>query len=304
MHALDAYHDRVDLRALTTFRLVAETGSVSAAAQASHRSQPALSRQLQQLERELGIRLFDREKGKLHLTAAGKTFLDATVDVLTSAEAARSLATSLAAGRLARVRMAAPLTTLTDVVAPFLATLRPDDPLTTVEESNFAAAINGLRTRLDLVVVTSPPPQQLNTRQVAVLPVWAHVNTAHPLAGAAALSLAELSEHRLFMLDGDSRPRRLLEEAFTAAGLAAPEIVDCSNPQVAQALACAGRGVAVVSDDPRFGLKPLHILTSSGHLTLTLHAAWDPNHHAATQIAAMADRLSEFCRARYAPSGD
>jgi DNA-binding transcriptional LysR family regulator len=289
----------MDLRLLRTFRLVAETGSVSAAAEALLVTQPALSRQLQQLERQLGVTLFDRDKGRLRLTAAGQKFLDATVEVLTSAEAARSLAESLAAGRLTRVRMAAPTTTLTDVLAPFLATLQPEDPLITVEESPYADAISGLRSRLDLAVVTAPPPRHLATRQVAVLPVWGYVNRSHPLAGAGEVSIRQLAGHRLVLLDTSARPRRLVDEAFIEAHLAAPELIECSNPQVAQALAAAGRGVAVVSDDPRFGLEQLHIRGRHGRLTLTLHAAWDPHHHAAAELDEVARRLSAFCIERY-----
>jgi DNA-binding transcriptional LysR family regulator len=292
----------VDLRALRTFRLVAETGSVSAAANVLLVSQPALSRQLQQLERQLGVRLFDRDKGKLHLTAAGRVFLEAGVEVLTSAEAALTLAESLAAGRLARVRMAAPTTTLTDVLAPFLATLQPEDPLATVEEAHYAGAVRGLRTRLDLAILTAPPPRHLSRRTIAVLPVWAYVNAGHPLLASGEVTVQQLSDYRLILLDASSRPRRLVDEALIDAGLAPPEVIECSNPRVAQALAAAGRGIAVVSDDPRFGLTPLEIRTSTGRLTLTLHAAWDPRHHAAVELERLCDRLSDFCVDRYGPS--
>lgn len=289
----------MDLRLLATFKLVAETGSVTAAAEASMITQPALSRQLQQLERQLGVRLFDRDKGRLHLTAAGRTFLGATRDVLTAAESARSLAESLAAGRLARVRVAAPTTTLTDVLAPFLATLRASDPVITVEEANHIDAIAGLGTRLDLAIVTSPPPRHLSRRRIAVLPVWAYVGDSHPLAGLDEVPIESVAEHRLILLDPKFRPRQLIEEALVEAGLPSPEILECTNPQVAQALAAAGLGVAVVSDDPRFDLSPAHIRTRTGRLTLTLHAAWDPKHHAASELAQLAGRLGDFCAARY-----
>ena len=94
--------------------------------------------------------------------------------------------------------------------------------------------------------------------------------------------------------------RLLLDEGLVAAGVAAPELLECSNPQVAQALAAAGRGVAVLSDDPRFDLVPLRIRTADGDLTLTLHAAWDGRHHAAGELARLADRLAAFCEQRYA----
>lgn len=309
IHAQNAYDRRVDLRSLRTFQTVAATGSVSAAAGILRVSQPALSRQIQALERELGLALFLRRKRRLELTAAGRTFLEAAAGVLASAEAAGTLAAALAAGRISTVRMAAPTTTLTDVLAPFLAELRPEDPLITVEEASYAAAVESLRTGLDLAVLTAPPPRGLSAHRVAVLPVWAYVAATHPWAQRAEVSVAELAEQRLIVLDPTAGARRLLDEALLEEGLAEQrpaeqgpaggDVIECRNPQVAQALAAAGRGVAVLSDDPRFGLHPLGIRTARGPLTLTLHAGWDPQHHAAPQLEQLAVRLREFCAARY-----
>jgi DNA-binding transcriptional LysR family regulator len=294
----------VDLRLLTTFSTVAELGSVSAAAEALHVTQPALSRQLQQLERQVGVALFHRHHRRLSLTAAGHTFLTAARDVLTSAEAARSLAEALAAGRLERVRAAAPTTTLTDVVAPFLATLGPQDPLITVQEAHSAQAVDGLHDHLDLAVLTIPPPRHLASATVADLPVWAYVRAGHPYAGRDAVPVAELADQRLLVLDPGSRPRALLDEALLRGAIAPRDVVECSNPQVAQALAAAGRGVAVVSDDPRFDLERTLVLDPAGApLTLRLVAAWDPQHHAAAELAAIAGRLAAFCAERYPGRG-
>ncbi|KRB80480.1 hypothetical protein ASE01_03185 [Nocardioides sp. Root190] len=293
----------MDLRLLTTFSTVADLGSVSAAAAALHVTQPALSRQVQQLERQVGVSLFHRHHRRLSLTAAGHTFLAAARDVLTSSEAARSLAEALAAGRLERVRAAAPTTTLTDVVAPFLATLGPEDPLITVQEAHSAQAVDGLLDHLDLAVLTIPPPRHLASATVAELPVWAYVHADHPYAGRDAVPVAELADQRLLVLDPGSRPRTLLDEALLRATIAPREVAECSNPQVAQALAAARRGVAVVSDDPRFDLERALVLDASGTpLSLRLVAAWDPQHHAATELAAIAARLAGFCAERYPPS--
>ncbi len=289
----------MDLRLLSTFRSVAELGSVSAASRRTLVGQPALTRQLQQLERQVGLVLFAREGGRLALTPAGARFLEASVGVLEAAETARSLARSLAAGRLDRVRVAAPTTTLTDVLAPFLATLAPDDPLITVEEEHHVEAVRGLRARYDLALVTVPPPDGLCSQRIAVLPVWAHVAPGSALADQGEVAVAELAAHRLLVLDPSARSRRLLDESLVEAGVAATELLECSNPQVAQALAAAGRGVAVLSDDPRFDLVPLRVRTRGGHLTLTLHAAWDARHHAADELARLAQQLSEFCAQRY-----
>src|SRR5690349_6075767 len=91
-----------------------------------------MSRQVHQLERQLGIELFVRDGGPFRLSAAGSEFLPVAQRLLAQAEAAWETARVIAAGRLQRLTIAAPGTTLTDVVAPFLATLTSDDPMPAV----------------------------------------------------------------------------------------------------------------------------------------------------------------------------
>jgi len=64
-----------DLRLLRHARALAEEGSFARAARTLHLTQPALSRSIQELERRTGIRLFDRNKGRVDLTALGEVFL-------------------------------------------------------------------------------------------------------------------------------------------------------------------------------------------------------------------------------------
>ena len=65
----------MELRHLRYFVSVAEQGSVSKAAQQVHVSQPALSRQIRDLEAELGVQLFDRVGRGIELTAEGHDLL-------------------------------------------------------------------------------------------------------------------------------------------------------------------------------------------------------------------------------------
>src|SRR5882757_9925691 len=65
----------MDLRHLRTFVTVAELGTVSKAALYLHIAQPALSRQISDLERELGLTLFDRVGRRLFLTGVGEQLL-------------------------------------------------------------------------------------------------------------------------------------------------------------------------------------------------------------------------------------
>jgi DNA-binding transcriptional LysR family regulator len=288
----------MELRTLGYFVAVARSESVSAAAARVHVTQPAISRQLRQLEAELGVDLFVRSAGRLRISAAGREFLPHAEAVLRRADIARDAARSYAAGRLERLTIAAPTTTLTDVIAPFLATLGADDPMPTVLESDPHEAYAALRRGADLAIVTEQPAPTLASAPVAVLPVWAYVPQSHPWDGPS-VDLADLVAEDLLVLTRGYRPRQILDSAVERAGLVPGEAVECSNPQVAQALAAAGRGVAVVTDDPRFDLRGLEIEGRDGPLRIELFAAWEPAHHAAGTLAELAGRLQDFCVQRY-----
>jgi LysR family hca operon transcriptional activator len=87
----------MELRHLRYFVAVAEAGSLTVAAvQRLHTSQPSLSRQMQDLERELGAQLLTRRARGIELTPAGRSFLDHARLVLSQVEAASEAARRIA----------------------------------------------------------------------------------------------------------------------------------------------------------------------------------------------------------------
>src|SRR4029078_5154821 len=89
MYAWQAYRGRMELRHLRYFIAVAEEGSFLTAAQRRlNTSQPSLSRQIRDLEAEVGVKLLERQSRGVTLTAAGKVFLDHARLALLQVEAA------------------------------------------------------------------------------------------------------------------------------------------------------------------------------------------------------------------------
>lgn len=289
----------MDLRLLRYFVAVADAGSATRAANILHVTQPVLSRQLRQLERELGVELFEREGRGLRLTRAGADFLPHARDLLHRAERLERTASELAGGHLRGVHLAVPTTT--DVLAPFLATLGPDDPVPHVRELDPLGATVALGAGADLAILTRPPDRGLVSRPLAVLPLWALVRSDDSWAGRAEIDVWELVDRSLVLLTEEFRPRTLLDAAVEAAGVRYDRVLECGNAQVAQALAAAGRGIAVVSDDPRFDLVPLRIRGPLGPVHISLYAVWDPRHHASVALGALAERIADFCVQRYGP---
>src|SRR5438270_4992915 len=88
----------MELRHLRYFIAVADEENVSRAAAKLHVSQPGISRQIRDLEDEIGFQLFERSAKSLKLTAAGKTFLTEARAVLSRADEAVKKARSVAGG--------------------------------------------------------------------------------------------------------------------------------------------------------------------------------------------------------------
>src|SRR5436309_2621368 len=86
----------MELRHLRYFVAVAEAGSLTVAAQNLHTSQPSLSRQIRDLEDEIGVQPLGRSARRIELTAGGRAFLDHARAVLTQAEAGAEAARRVA----------------------------------------------------------------------------------------------------------------------------------------------------------------------------------------------------------------
>lgn len=292
----------MQLRHVRYFVATADAGSVSAAAARVHVTQPALSRQLRQLEQDLGVALFDRAAGRLTLSRTGRALLPAARQLLAAADGLQDRARFHAHGALERVTIAAPTVTLTDVVSPFVATMAADDPVVDVVAGDGRTTAEMLRSGADLAIGTDRPPAPLGSRALAVLPVWAYVPADDPWAGRERVPLAELLERPLVGVPPAFTARQSLDTAVAATGASYAAFVEAANGTIAQALAASGRGVAVVSDDPRFDLLPVAVDLGDDLLSVRLVAAWDPRSAAAASLERLARRLGAWVVERYGPA--
>src|SRR6266446_5649965 len=106
---------------LAAFLAVAGEGTFTAASAALHKSQPALSKLVRNLEDELGLQLFDREQYRATLTDAGRLFHDRAASVIESSEALKTFGKQLAGKIEPIVRLAVEAVT---PLAPVMQILR------------------------------------------------------------------------------------------------------------------------------------------------------------------------------------
>jgi len=295
----------MELRLLRYFLAVVDEGSVSRAALVVRVAQPSLSRQLRQLEVAVGVALFERVPRGLRLTPAGAVFLPIARDLVTRADVAAATMTGLRDRRAVPITLVAPETTVADVIAPFLAARSRETAVVNVREALPTAVFEEVRAgTADMGVSSGSAPGALAVRPLAAFPLWAYVPGEHRWAGRSRVTVRELIREPLVVLGPQHGTRRLLDAAVAAAGGRYVTAMETNVPQVAQALAAGGRGVAVVSDDARYGLHGLAIQTVAGPLRIPLFAAWDPLHYAADAIEQLVAVLADYAAERYAHTTD
>lgn len=290
----------MDLRMLRNFLAIVDCGSVTAASKQLFLAQPSLSRQLRRFETTLGVQLFSRMDRRLVLTTAGRQFVPIARDLVARAAQAETMAAAIAAGTSPDLVVAAPTTTINDIVAPFIATGGRVSVANVIETQ--PAEVYGAITRgdADFGLGTSVPMRSLHAEVLIRVEVWAQMPDGHELAAAEAVDLLDLVRHPLVHLDSGHAVRRAFDAAAAERGLTYDTLAQTRAPRLGQALAAAGRGVCVTSDDPRYGLSKARLLVDGEPLTVTLYAAWDQEHYASADIEQTIGDLRTFTVARYA----
>jgi len=237
----------MELRHLRYFTAVAEALNFSRAAARLHVTQPALSRQIRDLEAELGCRLLRRgANARTELTSEGRHFLAGAQELLAAAD---KLTKSVRAHG-ARLQLGHYGVLWLDYFAPALrsfARKHPQVVLQPVELTPRELAGGLRRGEIDLALVglaDEAMQQEFHTRQVAALPVRLALAATHPLAKRRRLRLAELRDADWATWDEKEFPGRkqVLLDACRAAGFR-PRIVLETDSMASLFVQVATRGL-------------------------------------------------------------
>lgn len=187
----------LDLRLVRYFTVVAEHLNFGRAAAALHLAQPSLSRQIQRLEHELGVRLFDRTPQGSQLTDAGRAFLPQAQGLLHAARQAELTARSASPQQAITIGYVADL-----VITEAVRELRRRHPDARVSTRHLTwqdtHALPELR--VDALVARLPlpfPPDQLRVTVLYDEPRVLVVPTSHPFAGKESVTLDDLADEQL-----------------------------------------------------------------------------------------------------------
>lgn len=290
----------MELRHLRTFLAVAETLNISEAARRLHVTQPALGRQIRELEHTMGTALFVREAGKLRLTPAGITLRDHGAPALASVETALRRARDgvVEPNQTLRVGYYGTVTIWAALIAPALRRLREEFPevTTTLFENTSAQLAADMRAgRLD-VSVLGPGDAAQTPGIVATLagevPALVMLPATHHLAGKTKLSLDDLRNEEIISFAPHLVPGRdrALIARCEAAGFT-PKIspIAAALPELIDAV-IARNGLALVTPFAKNAPHPFVIFTQleAPGVPLEIYAAY------ALQASTAARRLAEL----------
>lgn len=242
----------MDLRQLRYFVAVAEEANIGRAAARLHISQPPLTRQIQQLEADLGVVLFTRTPKGMELTPAGELFLEEARNIQSLVEQATERTQRAGQGRLGRIDVAIFGSAILDVIPEVLMAFRNryPDVKVVLHTMTKAEQIEALRQKRITVAFNRFLEEQpdMETRLVTSQRVMLAVPVEHPLARFDAVPFAEVAPYPLVVFPVGTRPSFIdrLMKMCAAAGFQ-PNISQAVGDTVnAIALVACGFGICVV----------------------------------------------------------
>lgn len=244
----------MDLDDLSAVRAIARDGTFSAAARSLRVAQPALSRRVARLERELGGTLFDRLPRHAAPTALGEAVAAAAGRVLAELQRTQEEARALARGAAGTIRMSS-LAGGIPALAKGLARFQAAHPDVVVELRALEAseAVRALRERaVDLATLPgSALEPDLRARKLARWRVVLAVRPDHPFASRASVTLSQLADEPVLMLAPEFMVTQHVVGLAARTGLRLRARLRDATPEAVLSLARRGWGVGVLPDSVR-----------------------------------------------------
>jgi len=296
---------RMKLRHLEYFVAAAEELNFTHAADRLNVSQPPFSKQIQDLEGELGFNLFQRERKGVALTAAGKAFLVDARGILEACDQAVKKAQRINRGELGQLTVGHMAALTHDFLGRALERWHKQSPgividcveMDAIEQER--ALVDG-RIAVGILVLSDRPILELLSAELLVEHrVTVALPKSHPQAGQAEIQLSILKEqpfiglNRMYPAYGDWLHTVCQRSGFT------PRIVrEADGVGSALAFVSAGIGVALVSEPVRkFPVRAVVFrdLVASKPIKIPLGAVWKKNGLESGAVSKFVKILTQVC---------
>ncbi|WP_354684030.1 LysR family transcriptional regulator [Cupriavidus necator] len=250
----------MEIRQLEAFAAVVTTGSVTAAGRLLGRSQPAITRLIQELEAELGFALFARSGPRVSPTEQGFLLYDEVEQTLAGMQQIRTRAAALARGEGRPLRIAATPALAAGLLPPALA-LAFERGLCTPERVEVQSVspeqvVHAVLTGAAEIGLNSLPLEHrgVTVHWIGQSACVAAVRNDDALAARRTIALQDCGARRIVTMQNPYRLRRRVDRALAGAGVPAAGVIDTNTSISALTLVRAGLGIAVLEPVTARGL--------------------------------------------------
>jgi LysR family transcriptional regulator, cyn operon transcriptional activator len=294
----------MNLRQLDTLIMIADAGSLARAAGRLNLSQPAASRQIQALETDLGVRLFDRSGRHLQLTSDGEEIVRRARRLLHEADSLRDRAKALKGGQTGALRIGASPQNIETVLVPFLPGFRKRHPGIEIHfvEGGGAQIHERLERGDAQLVLTNMRSEPVNGRLLFPSYLLAALARYHRFARRASIDVSELADEPVLLLQRGFASRGWFDAECHNVDIRPQIVLESAAPHTLIALAAIGEGVAIVPSNVRIPRELVRIVpvTSRGApIGRWIVAMWDARRFVPAFARQFVDELAGHCKRSY-----
>ena len=288
---------------LRTFVAIADHGGFGRAAARLNLTQSAASRQIQGLEAELGVKLFDRIGRGVQLTSEGEDLLRRFRRVLAEVETVGERARLLKGGETGILRVGATPQVIENLLANFLSRYRrrhPNVEVHLVEDGG--VRLYGRLERGDVHLTLTAVSGRFESRLLYPMHALAALSPTHRLARRAKLEIAELADEPLLLLGRDFGSREWFDAACSVAHIQPRVLLESAAPHTLIALAATSYGIAIIPSNaqvPRGGVRAVPLVHRWASVGRWAMIAWDPQRFLAPYAEQFVAEIVAHCRRDY-----
>lgn len=251
---------QMNIKALRAFRTTLSEGSLTAASEIMHLSQPAISRLISGLEAELKLTLFDRSGRALTPTPEGMSFYREAGRILDNLDEVPRIAAEIRAGRSESLRIVTMPRIAQAVTIPAIARFMKEHPEVNVslDVRSRRDAGNWLAGRAYDIGVGALPVQHPGIRTQALIRVrgQAVLPSGHPLSNRTEVTAEDLIDEPVIRLMHGLLLREQLDDIFSSAGVSPKQSVEVASSQTACGLVAAGAGITIADELSAAEIRP------------------------------------------------
>jgi LysR family transcriptional activator of glutamate synthase operon len=272
----------MELRQLQYFVKVARKQHVTQAAEELHVAQSAVSRQIHQLEQELGLELFVQKGRNLHLTPVGKLFLSRVEELLTGLEKAVSEIKEFLDPEVGEISLGFPHSLGISLVPSVVAAFRKDHPNVKfrLKQGTYSSLIRDVvKGDVDLAFISPFPEKndQVSGQIVLTEELYAVLPANHVLAEYQSIRLEQLKDDSFVLFAEPYSLRTIVWEACRKAGFKPIIGFEGEETDTIRGLVAAGMGVSLLPEMALTEISPLmpvKVKVTEPHVTRTIGLIW------------------------------